>query len=111
MVRLRALHVVARLALRVLPPRRAKEVVYEAARVLPLFSSEDEARVAASALDGHGTCLSRALCVAARLPGASVVIGVGPGGERTMVQAHAWVEMRGVPLRESDPRGEEIARL
>jgi hypothetical protein len=70
--------------------------------------SVDDARVAANSLDRQGTCLSRALAVAARLEGGEVVIGVDARGA---VMAHAWVEVEGRPLRAEDPRGGEIARL
>lgn len=111
MVRLRALHFIARAALRMLPPRRAKTIVDEAARMLPKFRSLDEARRAASVLDREGTCLSRSLTLASRLDDARVVIGVDPGGTVSMLLAHAWVEVAGVPLRASDPRGQELVRL
>jgi len=110
-VRMRALHFVARAALRLFPPRRAREVVAQAARSLPALDSTDEARRLADALDASGTCLSRALTVSAVLPGSEVVIGVDPGDTRTLLLAHAWVEVGGTPLRASDPRGQEIARL
>lgn len=118
MVRMRALHLVARAALRVLPPRRAKAVVDEAARVMPRFASLEEARRAADALDATGTCLSRAMVLSARLDGAAIVIAVdaspNPSGNPArdpLLDAHAWVEIDGAPLRESDPRGQEIVRL
>ncbi len=105
------LHALARAALRALPPRDAKRIVDAAARPLGRFSSIERARRAADALDGSGTCLSRALTVASRLDGASVVIGVEPGRHVSMLHAHAWVELGGEPLRASDPRGEELVRL
>ena len=108
-----ALHVVARVALRVATPLRAKRIVDLAAlatrRFMPLGNA-DSARVVASALDGHGTCLSRALTVAALLPGAEVVIGVDPRVRRPLY-AHAWVEHGGRALRGADVSGAEIARL
>lgn len=111
MIREHFLHVVARAALRALPPLDAKRVVDAAAVPLGRYPSLDRARAAAGTLDGTGTCLSRALTVAARLDGARVVIGVEPGRQISMLHAHAWVEIDGAPLRASDPRGEEIARL
>lgn len=111
MIRLQALHLVARVALRMLPPRRAKRLVEEAARALPRVGSLDEARSIAAELDRSGTCLSRALTLAPCVPGSTVVIGVDPGREHSMLYAHAWIEVDGEPLRPSDPRGQEIARL
>lgn len=110
---MRALHWLARVALRTMPPRRAKDVVDQAARALPPFASLEEARRVANALDAHGTCLSRAMTVASRLRNAEVVIGVDPNSPRdpSPLGAHAWVVVDGVPLRASDPRGEEIVRL
>jgi hypothetical protein len=109
---MRALHLVARTALRLFPPRRAKDVVDETAKRLTVpFGSLDEARAVLAAIEHEGTCLSRALVVAARLRDAEVVIGVDPNGNRSLLAAHAWVVIDGVPLRASDPRGEEIARL
>ena len=61
-----------------------------------------------------GTCLSRALAVAAAVNGAEVVIGVtalkGP-----RVSAHAWLEIQGVRV-DTNPDGgsplpDELARL
>jgi len=105
-----ALELVARVALRVAPPRRAKAAVDRAARYLGSRGGVPDARLGAAWLDRSGTCLSRALAVAACLPGSVVVIGVDPGGARGLA-AHAWVEIDGAPLRESDPDGEAIARL
>lgn len=64
----------------------------------------------ASMLAGHGTCLSRSLAIAARMPDAEVVIGVAPGGASPLF-AHAWVEMNGTPLDPTEVAGSVIARL
>jgi hypothetical protein len=103
-----ALHFVAWVALRARPPKGAKRVVDLAARLLPELDAH-AARAAASGLRG-GTCLSRALAIAARVPGAEVVIGVREGASR-MVDAHAWVEVDHTPLDPSQVAGQEIARL
>lgn len=83
----------------------------------PVRSREAACRVA-EALDGHGTCLSRAMALSARIEGSEIVIGVdatpnpaGNPGRDPLLDAHAWVELDGAPLRESDPRGQEIVRL
>jgi hypothetical protein len=101
------LHVVAYVSIRLLPPRRAHAVVVRAGAFLPQRRSLAAVRRAASRLRS-GTCLSRALTVSARAPGSEVVIGVGRPSE---LNAHAWVELEGRPLRPDDPSGAEIARL
>ncbi len=68
----------------------------------------------ASALDSRGTCLSRSLTLAARLPDAEVVIAVDArslGGHGAAFTAHAWVESHGVPLRSDDVIAGEIVRI
>ena len=107
---LHILHVVARVALRVQKPLRAKQTVDEIGRHFRVFENLTEAQRAATDLDRWGTCLSRALTVAARLPGAEVVIGVDPAAASPLY-AHAWVELAGAPLRRDDPGGAEIVRL
>jgi hypothetical protein len=106
----RALHVLARVALRIARPLRAKRMVDAAARWIAPLPDLDVARGLASAIDGQGTCLSRALTVAALLPEAEVVIGVDPRAS-SRLYAHAWVEHGGHALRASDVSGLEIARL
>jgi hypothetical protein len=84
-------------------------VVCAAGRLLPAFEDAAHARSAASRLRG-GTCLSRALAIAARLPNSEVVIGVREGAVRE-IDAHAWVESNREPIDPSQVAGEEIARL
>jgi hypothetical protein len=105
----RTLRVVASLALSMFPPLRAKRIVDFVARPLSPLSCP-EAIGLARALEGRGTCLSRALAIAARLPGADVVIAIAPP-ETKGPFAHAWVEYLGRPLRASDATGVEIARI
>jgi hypothetical protein len=69
-----------------------------------------QAQCLARRLSAHGTCLSRSLTIAARMPIADVVIGVQPRTGAHLL-AHAWVEVAGVPLDASQPAGEVIARL
>jgi hypothetical protein len=90
--RLRALHWVARAALRVRPPLQAKAVVDRLASAFPRLGGVDDARAAVRELYPAGSCLSRALAVAAALPSAEVVIGVYPPSA-TRVVAHAWLEI------------------
>jgi hypothetical protein len=106
------LHVVARVALRLTSPLRAKRIVDAAAGLLPPLASDEEAERGARLLEPSGTCLSQALVVAARLPGAVVVIGQGRGTGRRFV-GHAWVERAGKPITGAPPSPEEyeIARL
>ena len=106
----RALHALARIALRIAPPLRAKRMVDSVARWVAPLADVDCARDLASALQARGTCLSRALTVAALLPGAEVVIGVDPRAGGSLF-AHAWVEHEGRALRVTDVSGREITRL
>jgi hypothetical protein len=73
-------------ALRVLGPERARRGVGRLGALLPKLDVEQARRRHASLR--RGTCLSRAIAIAARVPGARVVIGVGPG---VPLEAHAWV--------------------
>jgi hypothetical protein len=106
-----ALHCVARAALRLHTPLRAKHVVETVARWLPPFDKVEVARLAIDELGGRGTCLSRALTIAARLPGAEIVVAVDPAPGARPLGGHAWVEYNGMPLRSFDVAGVEIARL
>ena len=112
MIRLHALHAVAWTALRALPPLRAKWLVDRLGRALPTLSPE-EARRAAVALEVAGTCLSRALTIAACVPGSEVVIAADPSRPRRRGSwsAHAWVEIDGVAVASKDEAARVIARL
>ncbi|WP_394826102.1 lasso peptide biosynthesis protein [Pendulispora albinea] len=103
------LHAFAWCALRVHPPVRAKALVDKVARWMRPIDDRDEAARLLAVVDGHGTCLSRALTVAARTPRAEVVIAVR--GLAPRLSAHAWVELDGRSLREEDVAGQEIGRL
>jgi hypothetical protein len=104
------LNLAARVFLRAFRPLTAHAVLMKLGRGLPQRTSREDVRRAASALAGQGTCLSRALAIAATAPGADVVIGVRPEGE-AQILAHAWLEVDGEPLDQADPVGQEIARL
>ncbi len=112
MIRLHALNGIAWVALRFRTPREAKCLVAVAAKLLarPL-REEVSARKAADQLDPFGSCLSRAMAIAAVFPTAEVVIGVRPGASETSLFAHAWVEWGGRPLRATDVVGSEIVRF
>ena len=92
LMRLHALHLVARIALRTRPPLRAKALVDRAARISPTLRGVGDAQAAIRVLFPTGSCLSRALTVAAALPNAEVVLGMDPwkGASAT---AHAWLEI------------------
>ncbi len=102
-----ALHGLAFVAIRALSPRAAHSLVLRAGALLPQRRSHAAVARAARRLR-FGTCLSRAITIAARAPRSDVVIGVSAPGS---FGAHAWVEIDGVPLREDDRAGAEIARL
>lgn len=94
-----ASHVVARLLLATMPPRRA----FRAMRFIGRFFALDvpAARHVAAMLEPHGTCLTRAVAIAGRLPQACIVVGTRPQAGRPF-HAHAWVEVSGHPLRSWD---------
>ena len=107
------LHAAAWGLLRVLPPRSAFRWTSRVARLFPNVRDERTALEIAEAIDSRGTCLSRALTVAARLPDGEVVIGVDSSSlsPRVPFTAHAWVELNGAPLRKDDVREGEIVRF
>jgi hypothetical protein len=105
----RALHLVARVALRVQSPLAAKRTVDMAASFLPRVRGRAAALRVLRSVAGRGTCLTRSLVVASRVEDAEVVIGVSPTSRS--IDAHAWVEIGGAPLADDDARGEVIARL
>jgi hypothetical protein len=115
-VALHGIHWIARVALRVQPPLRAKRTVDRIARGLRPLRGVAEAHQAAQMLGGAGSCLSRAVAIASRLPGAHVVIGVDRW-RSVRASAHAWVEVAGAPIganEVNESAGEdyqEIARL
>lgn len=112
-VRLRALHWVARVMLRVRSPLHARALVERIGRRLPPLRGVEGARDAVLTLFPSGSCLSRAVAIAAVLPDADVVIGVDPW-QSARLRAHAWLEIGGERV-DTDPRGsplpEELARL
>jgi hypothetical protein len=101
------LHVAARIAIRLWPPIRAKRRIDAIGSVLRPFTV-DEATARYRKLKG-GTCLSRALAIASRMPGAEVVIGA-TSARGSMMNAHAWIEAAGKPIGLDEPRI-ELARL
>ncbi len=101
------LHAAARIAIRLWPPPTAKRRIDAIGSFLRPIDF-DEAASLSRRLRG-GSCLSRALVIACRMPGAEVVIGANriPG---TPLSAHAWVEARGRQIGLDEPRA-ELARL
>jgi hypothetical protein len=116
----RLLHVVARVALRLSPPLRAKRVVDRVGQAMGKMDTAD-AREVLRSLGGSGTCLTRSLAVAARLTGAEIVIlaapvsyargGLSEAGDPALF-AHAWVEHAGVRIGDGGAQvSMELARL
>ena len=104
------LHAVARIALRCCSPRLAYAIVTEVGAFLPQHPDHAHVRCAGARIRRKGTCLSRALTLAARTPSAELVIAVAPrAGQRLF--AHAWLEFEGIPLEPSEVAGSEIARI
>jgi hypothetical protein len=102
-------HALACVALRVLPPRKALRAVRISARAMPALWRNRDAEQIGRTLAGRGTCLSRAVAIAALAPNIEIVIGVAPDS-RTL-RAHAWVERAGIPLTGQIEEFTEIARL
>jgi hypothetical protein len=103
----RLLHVAARIAIRVWPPLEAKRRLHALGSLLGPVDL-DEAESALGRLRG-GSCLSRALATASRIPGSEVVIGTRrtPG---LPLRAHAWIEVKGRCIGLTDATT-ELARL
>ena len=103
-------HTLARAALKLQSPLRMKRAMVLAGR---FFGSIDLTQAVAE-LDElerakKGTCLSRAMSVAVRLPGAEIVIGISKDGNG--LSAHAWIEVEGVPIRTEPVTTSAIGRL
>lgn len=102
-----ALHGVAWFSVRFLPISTAMRVARDVARVLPPLD-RDQAPSVVRRLRG-GTCLSRSVAVAARLPGATVAIG---GSKISgLFSAHAWVELEGRALSGQTVSNQVLVRL
>lgn len=105
-----SIHVCAWALLRVCSPARAHGILLRIGAHLPSIETAEDARLVLKGLSPHGTCLTRALTIAALAPTANVVIGVTPRANAPLF-AHAWVEVDGVPLDPADVAGSVIARL
>jgi hypothetical protein len=105
----RLLHVVALVAVRARPPLEAKRVVDAFGRLMPKLSPNDAVRLG-KAMEGRGSCLTRALAVSARLPGSEVVLGTDGTGDGEFT-AHAWVEHGGRLIEGAPAARHVLARL
>jgi hypothetical protein len=105
-----SMHLLAIVLLRLCSPKRAYEIL---ARVGNLLSPLEDRSAVVSAerrIRSRGTCLSRALALASRSPGAELVIGVAPRLGQPLF-AHAWLELYGKPIHPSQVAGSEIVRI
>jgi hypothetical protein len=94
-------------------PMRAKALVDTVGSHVLELEGVEQARAAAECLFPRGTCLSRALAIAAALPDAEVVIGAAPE-PGAVLRAHAWLEIRGTIVETTPNAGvapPELARL
>lgn len=105
-----ALHAVAHILLRLCSPRRACLVLGHLGALLPSHHHPSDLLRARDRIGRKGTCLSRALALAARSPRAEVVIAVTPSAFGR-ISAHAWVELSHDPIDPSEVSGEVIARI
>jgi hypothetical protein len=105
----RALHAIAKLAVRTGSPLRAKRWVSAVGSLLPPLSV-GEAMALAVELGTSGSCLTQALTIAARLPRSAVVIG-SDGPTETAFSAHAWVECNGTVISAMPPARAELTRF
>lgn len=104
------LHGFVRVVLRYCSPRRAYAIVTELGALLPQHRDRTHVLRAGARIRRTGTCLSRALTLAARAPSAELVIAVAPRAGQKLF-AHAWLEFAGVPIDPSEVAGSEIARI
>ena len=88
------------LAVKVAKLDHAKTVALYTSKILPPLSVES-ARVHAFELATVGTCLSRALTIASRVPGAEVAFGFDPA-RAPNCRPHAWVVVDGQELVAND---------
>lgn len=105
-----AMLLLARELLRTRSPLQVHEAVRRLGSYLPRLRSVAEARAAMRALSAHGTCLTRSLAIASRMPRADIAIGVVHDPTEPL-RAHAWVEIDGTPIEPAEPVGAVIARL
>ena len=113
-LRLHGLHLLTRLALRMRKPLQAKALVDRIGRRVLNLSNADEARAAMMELFPRGTCLSRAMTIAAGTPDAEVVIGIDVWSS-ARTTAHAWLQIGEVCVDTRPPGAghlpDELTRL
>jgi Transglutaminase-like superfamily len=105
-----ALHILARFLVRVCPLGSARAILGRIGRLFPAHGDRVRMAQAIVGLRGRGSCLSRALAIAARAPHADLVIGCPPRTNGRFA-AHAWLEIAGEPIDPAETKGVEIARL
>ena len=88
------------LAVKVAKLDHARAVACFGARIVPTLDLQS-ARILFDELRSVGTCLSRSLTIASRLPGAEVAFGFDPARAPNF-HPHAWVMLEGDPLVPSD---------
>jgi hypothetical protein len=105
------LHTLARVLLRFCSPGQAHAILRRVGALMPPHTGRAAlVRANASVRRSGGTCLSRALAVAARAPDVDLVIGVAPRRDQPLF-AHAWLELAGEPIEASEVVCREIVRL
>ena len=102
--------VLTRIVLRLCPPLQAYAILTRLGALLPPHDDLSDVLRVRNRVRGRGSCLSRALAVAARAPQVDLVIGVTPRPNMPLF-AHAWLELAGMPIDPSDVAGSEIARI
>jgi len=105
-----SLHLLARVLLRVCSLPNTYTTLIRLGALFPPHRDRNRLLRASDRVRGRGTCLTRALAVAARAPAADVVIGIPPREDDRFV-AHAWLELGGEPVDPAEVTGPEIARL
>jgi hypothetical protein len=105
-----SIHLAAWALLKTSSPARAHALILRIGGLFPRIAQREDVLRSLRTMGPYGSCLSRALAVAARTPNADVVIGVDHRKDRPLF-AHAWVEMNGVAVDMTDVAGEVIARL
>lgn len=113
-IALHVLHAAAVVALWSKSPLEAKRIVQRLAARLGKRAepSESAAIEAVRTLQRGGTCLTRAIAVAAWMPGTEIVIGVRRDASEK-ITSHAWLQMGERPLEDAAIVGgmREIAKI
>ncbi len=102
-------HAAVWVAVRAGDVERAKAVAIHGARLVPDLDASSARRMLHE-LARVGTCLSRSLAVAARLPRSEVAFGFDPA-DAPHFRPHAWVLVDGTPLVPHDARATTLTQL